>query len=132
MGPEGSLPVPEGAETTQMGYEYYPEGLAHVLRRAAEDFRGDLIVTENGIATAADARRRAFIETAAQGVSDCIAEGLPVKGYLYWSLLDNFEWAKGYTERFGLVYVDYATGTRTPKDSLSWYAETIRTNGDNL
>ena len=59
-------------------------------------------------------------------------DGADIRGYFYWSLLDNFEWAKGYTERFGLVYVDYATGKRTPKDSLSWYAETIRTNGENL
>ncbi|MBQ8954275.1 MAG: family 1 glycosylhydrolase, partial [Clostridia bacterium] len=96
IGPDGSLPVPEGKEKTQMDYEYYPEGVAHVLRRVAKDFRGDLIVTENGIATADDSRRVAFIDTATQGVADCIAEGLPVKGYLYWSLLDNFEWQKGY------------------------------------
>ncbi len=118
FGPDGPLPVPEGAELTQMDYEYYPEGVAHVLRRAAKDFHGDLIVTENGVATADDSRRAAFIETATKGVADCIAEGLPVKGYLYWSLLDNFEWQKGYAMTFGLVGVDRATMERHPKESL--------------
>ena len=120
IGPNGSLPVPEGAEITQMEYEYYPEGLAHVLRRVAKDFHGDLIVTENGIATADDSRRAAFIDTATQGVADCIADGLPVKGYFYWSLLDNFEWQKGYAMTFGLVGVNRETQQRQPKASLSF------------
>ena len=119
MGPAGSLPVPEGAETTQMGYEYYPEGLAHVLRRAALDFHGDLIVTENGIATSDDARRCSFIRTALEGVNGCLLDGLPVKGYLYWSLMDNFEWQKGFSMTFGLIAVDRATMERKPKESLS-------------
>ena len=118
IGPNGSLPVPEGKEKTQMDYEYYPEGIAHVLRRVAKDFHGDLIVTENGIATADDSRRAAFIDTATQGVAACISEGLPVKGYLYWSLLDNFEWQKGYAMTFGLVGIDRATQKRLPKESL--------------
>ena len=118
IGPDGSLPVPEGKEKTQMDYEYYPEGLAHVLRRVAKDFHGDLIVTENGIATADDSRRVAFIDTATQGVADCMDEGLPVKGYLYWSLLDNFEWQKGYAMTFGRVGDDRATQQRFPKESL--------------
>ena len=118
IGPDGSLPVPEGKEKTQMDYEYYPEGIAHVLRRVAKDFHGDLIVTENGIATADDSRRAAFIDTATQGVAECIAEGLPVKGYLYWSLLDNFEWQKGYAMTFGLIGTDRATQKRFPKESL--------------
>ncbi len=120
IGPNGSLPVPEGAETTQMEYEYYPEGLAHVLRRAAKDFHGDLIITENGIATADDARRCSFIRTALEGVEECIADGLPVRGYLYWSLMDNFEWQKGFSMTFGLIAVDRATMERQPKESLSF------------
>lgn len=120
IGPDGSLPVPEGKEKTQMDYEYYPEGIAHVLRRVAKDFHGDLIVTENGIATADDSRRTAFIDTATQGVAACMAEGLPVKGYLYWSLLDNFEWQKGYAMTFGLIGVRRETQQRQPKASLSY------------
>ena len=120
MGPDGSLPVPAGAETTQMEYEYYPEGLAHVLRRVAKDFRGDLIVTENGIATAEDTRRCSFIRTALEGVEECTADGLPVRGYLYWSLMDNFEWQKGFSMTFGLVALDRATMERKPRGSLSF------------
>jgi len=57
---------------------------------------------------------------------------MPVKGYLHWSFLDNFEWAAGYSERFGMVYVDYTNQRRILKDSARWYAEVIRTNGENL
>ena len=120
IGPEGSLPAPDGAELTQMNYEFYPEALEHVIRKAAEDFKGELIVTENGIATGDDKRRIAFIETALSGVQNCIRDGLPVKGYFHWSLLDNFEWQKGYSMTFGLISVDRTTQTRQPKESLSF------------
>lgn len=126
FGPEGSLSTPEGAELTQMGYEFFPEGLEHVLRRVAEDFKGELLVTENGIATADDTRRVAFIETALEGVRHCIADGLPVKGYFYWSLLDNFEWQKGYAMTFGLVAVDRTTQRREPKPSLYYLGQAGR------
>ena len=116
----GVLPAPEGAELTQMDYEFYPEALENVIRRVAKDFAGDLLVTENGIATADDSRRIEFIRWALQGVQNCIADGLPVKGYCYWSLLDNFEWQKGYAMTFGLIAVDRKTQTRYPKDSLSY------------
>lgn len=116
----GVLPAPEGAELTQMDYEFYPEALENVIRRVAKDFAGDLLVTENGIATADDSRRIEFIRRALQGVHNCIADGLPVKGYCYWSLLDNFEWQKGYAMTFGLIAVDRKTQTRCPKDSLSY------------
>ena len=114
------MTAPDGAELTQMDYEYYPQGLEHVLRRVAQDYHGDLIVTENGIATADDARRVAFIETALAGVQNCITDGLPIKGYLHWSLLDNFEWQKGFSMQFGLIAVDRATQNRTPKPSLAY------------
>jgi len=118
-GPEGQLPAPQSAELTQMDYEFYPQALEHVLRRVAEEFHGDLIITENGIATADDTRRVAFIDQALAGVRRCIADGLPVKGYFHWSLLDNFEWQKGYAMNFGLVTVDRKTMARTPKPSLA-------------
>lgn len=120
IGADGQLPNPDGAELTQMNYEFYPEALEHVLRKVAKDFHGDLYVTENGIATSDDSRRVAFIDTALKGVASCIADGLPVKSYFHWSLLDNFEWQKGYSMTFGLIAVDRTTQTRCPKESLSF------------
>ena len=118
---EGIRTTPEGAELTQMDYEFYPQALENVLRRVAQNFKGDLLVTENGIATSDDKRREAFIEGALAGVQRCKMDGLPVKGYLYWSLLDNFEWQKGFGMTFGLVAVDRAHGQkRTPKPSLNY------------
>ena len=119
-GPQGQLPAPEGAELTQMDYEFYPEALEHVLRRVREDFKGDLIVTENGVAVSDDKRRVEFIRRALAGVENCLNDGLPVKGYMHWSLMDNFEWQKGFSMTFGLIAVDRATQTRTPKESLAF------------
>ncbi len=118
-GPQGQLPAPEGAELTQMEYEFYPQALEHVIRRVRENFKGDLIVTENGVATPDDTRRVAFIRRALAGVESCIADGIPVKGYFHWSLMDNFEWQKGYSMTFGLIAVDRETQERTPKPSLA-------------
>lgn len=121
IGPDGQLPMPEGAELTQMGYEFYPQALANVLRAVAKDFHGDLLITENGIGTGDDTRRVEFIRQALAGVQDCLAESLPIKGYLHWSLLDNFEWQKGFSMTFGLIAVDRANGqTRHPKPSLAF------------
>lgn len=120
VGAEDDLPVPEGAECTQMGYEYYPEALEHVIRKVAKDFRGNLMVTENGVSCDDDARRVNFIKVATDGVAACIESGIPVKGYFYWSLMDNFEWQMGYRMRFGLISVNRETMERTPKESLSF------------
>ncbi len=114
----GGAQAEAGCLRTQMGYEDYPLAIANVVRKVAEDFHGDLIVTENGIATTDDNRRCAFIREAADGIAACIADGIPVKGYMYWSLLDNFEWQKGYGMTFGLIAVDRTTQTRYPKESL--------------
>ena len=119
-GPQGQLPAPQGAELTQMEYEFYPQALSHVLRKVREDFSGDLIVTENGIATDDDSRRVAFIQEALAGVRSCLDDGLPVRGYFYWSLMDNFEWQKGFSMTFGLIAVDRAAQARTPKPSLAF------------
>ena len=119
MGPEGSRPVPEGAETTQMGYEFYPQALENVLRSVHKSLPIPLMVTENGIATADDSRRVAFIEQALAGVQSCMADGIPVLGYCHWSLLDNFEWQKGFSMTFGLIAVDRANMERHPKESLA-------------
>ncbi len=119
IGPNGSMPVPEGAKTTQMDYENYPEALEHVIRRVYNEMPKPIIVTENGIATADDTERCSFIKTATDGVANCIADGIPVKGYMHWSLLDNFEWQKGYSMTFGLIAVDRTTQKRYPKESLA-------------
>ena len=119
-GPQGQLPCPESAELTQMDYEFYPEALEHVLRKVHEDFKGYLIVTENGVAVSDDSRRVEFIRRALQGVENCLADGIPVKGYCYWSLMDNFEWQKGFAMTFGLIAVDRSTLERHPKESLAF------------
>lgn len=116
----GQIDLPKGAELTQMSYEFYPEALENVIRAVHKDFKGDLIVTENGIATADDSRRVEFIRRALAGVQNCINDGVPVKGYCYWSLLDNFEWQKGFSMTFGLIAVDRTTQTRSPKESLAY------------
>lgn len=118
VGAEGSLPVPDGAETTQMGYEFYPQALGNVIRTVHKSLPIPIMITENGIATSDDTRRVAFIEQALAGVNACVDNGIPVVGYCYWSLLDNFEWQKGYSMTFGLIAVDRSTQKRYPKKSL--------------
>ncbi|MBP3678324.1 MAG: glycoside hydrolase family 1 protein [Agathobacter sp.] len=126
IGADGIMPVPEGAEVTQMDYEFYPEALEHVIRRADEEFKNagrtdmPIMVTENGLATSDDTRRVAFIEKATDGVVACKNDGIPVIGYMYWSLMDNFEWQKGYSMTFGMIAVDRATQKRTAKPSLKF------------
>ncbi len=120
VGPEDDLPVPDGAEKTQMNYEYYPQALEHVIRKVAADFKGDLMVTENGVSCDDDSRRVNFINVATDGVMNCVRDGIPVKGYFYWSLMDNFEWQMGYRMKFGLIAIDRENGlTRKPKESLA-------------
>lgn len=115
---EGNKYTPDGVELTQMGYEFYPQAIANVVRAVAKDFKGDIIVTENGIATADDSRRQEYIKTATAGLQECIADGIPLKGYMHWSLMDNFEWQKGFSMQFGLIAVDRNNMKRTAKESL--------------
>ncbi len=124
-GPKGQMPCPENAELTQMDYEFYPEALEHVIRSVHRDFKGNLIVTENGVATSDDTRRIEFIRRALQGVEHCLNDGIPVKGYCHWSLMDNFEWQKGYAMTFGMIAVDRTTLKRTPKESLQFLGSMI-------
>lgn len=120
FGAEGRIPYPEDAEMTQMNYEFYPQALENVIRKVSHKYKGELLVTENGIAVSDDSRRIAFLEGALQGVQNCIEDGIRVKGYCYWSLLDNFEWQKGYSMTFGLIAVDRKTQERIPKESLTY------------
>jgi beta-glucosidase len=119
----------ETDQTTQMGYEYYPQALGTAIRRANKSCPGvPILVTENGIATAIDEKRIAYIDTALREVLNCRAEGIDVRGYLYWSLLDNFEWAFGYAPTFGLVAVDRQTFMRQPRPSASWLGAVARSH----
>lgn len=120
VGADASLPVPTGADLTQSGYELYPEALEHIIRKVSKDFHGDLYITENGVATEDDQRRMEFIQRAIYGVKRCMKDGIPVKGYFYWSLLDNYEWQKAFGPKFGLVAVDRKTQKRMPKPSLEF------------
>ena len=115
------------AVRSDMGWEVHPTSLYHCLI-ALKRYNLPVYVSENGIADAADTRRAQFITDAAACVHRAIAEGVPVKGYLYWSLLDNFEWAEGFTKRFGLVEVDYATLARKVRPSAYVYKRVCERN----
>ena len=117
---QGEQDPSSDAQLTQMGYEYYPECTENVIRKVHESFRGDLLITENGIATDDDSLRIQYIDTALKGVLKCRDEGIPVKGYMYWSFMDNWEWQSGYSMKFGLVSVDRISQKHTPKPSLSF------------
>jgi len=130
MGPGGPLETHD-APLTQMGYEVWPEALEAVIRRVHDYTAGRLpmIVTENGIGTDDDDIRIDYVTRALRGVHACLDDGIDVRGYCYWSLLDNFEWDDGFGKTFGLVAVDRETFTRTPKPSARWYADVARVGG---
>jgi beta-glucosidase len=128
FGPEGVLGPEPGVPLTMMGYEVWPEALGATIRRAATVTGAPVLVTENGIATGDDRQRVEFVRRALESVLDCLADGVDVRGYTYWSLLDNFEWAHGYRPTFGLVAVDRATQVRTPKPSAAWLGQVARAN----
>jgi beta-glucosidase len=123
------------AQYTDMDWEVYPDGLHRLLVRVAEDYAPPAIyVTENGAAfgdvrghdgRVHDPERTAYLEAYLSAVARAAADGAPVKGYFVWSLLDNFEWGYGYSKRFGIVYIDYPTLERVPKDSFYWYRDLI-------
>ncbi|TMC84995.1 MAG: glycoside hydrolase family 1 protein [Chloroflexi bacterium] len=117
----------ETDETTQMGYEFYPQALGGAIRRANRSCPGvPILVTESGIATGNDEKRIAYIDRALREVTACLGDGIDVRGYMYWSLLDNFEWALGYGPTFGLVGVDRQTFARQPRPSASWLGAVAR------
>ena len=111
-----------------MGYEYWPQALEVSIRYAADTARTPIYVTENGLGHDDDTRRIAFVTDALHGLDRCLADGIDVRGYFYWSLTDNFEWAFGYGPRFGLVEVDRTTFVRTPKPSAAWLGAIARAN----
>jgi beta-glucosidase len=114
-------------DESDMGWEIYPEGIYHIIRDLAR-YKLPIYITENGLADADDSRRETFIREHLRWVHRAIEEGVDVRGYFYWSLLDNFEWDKGFWPRFGLVEVDYATQKRTVRESARKYAEICKAN----
>lgn len=130
---------PTGRPYTEMGWEVYPEGLYEILTRVHRDYAPPCIyVTENGAAFADrvdadgrvhDAQRMDFLREYIVQAHRALEEGVPLAGYFVWTLLDNFEWAYGYSKRFGIVYVDFATQERIVKDSGIWYRGVIAENG---
>jgi len=128
--------VKTGAPVTQMGWEIHPDGMVEVLRMA-HDLAPDLplYITENGAAysdrvntegAVEDPERVDYLQAHLEAARDAVAEGLPLRGYFIWSLIDNWEWAWGFSRRFGIVHVDYTTQKRTPKRSARWLADFLR------
>jgi len=138
-GIEFVAPVP-GASYTVMGWEVYPTALGALLVKLHKEYGvPSLLVNENGAAVddvvgsdgeVSDPRRIEYLREYIQAVGRVLEQGVPIQGYLVWSLLDNFEWAEGYSKRFGIVYVDYATQQRTVKESGHWYAALIEAHKD--
>lgn len=126
MGTTDRLPPPAGAEMTAAGYEFYPQALGGTIRFAHARIGRPIFVTESGIATDDDTRRIAYLDAALAEVRACLDAGIAVHSYVCWSLLDNFEWTRGYGERFGLVHVDYETFARTPKPSAHYLGALAR------
>ncbi len=114
-------------ETTDMGWEIYPEGIYHVLM-GLKKYQKPVYITENGLADADDKQRAKFVIDHLKFIHKAISEGVDVKGYFHWSLLDNFEWDKGFWPRFGLIEVDYETLERKPRPSCRIYAEIAKQN----
>jgi len=128
FGPAGQGPDDPDVPSTQMGYERWPQAVAYTARRAAEFTGLPVVVTENGIATDDDQERIAFLSEALSSLLGVLDDGVDVRGYYVWSLLDNFEWTHGYRPKFGLVAVDRETFERTPKPSAAWFSEVAKVN----
>ena len=130
VGPNGRLPMTE--KVLQMGYEYWPQALGACVREAARETGCPILVTENGIGTENDAERIRYTTEALKSLRDCIHDGIDVRGYIHWSLMDNFEWLYGYKPKFGLASVDRKTFKRTLKPSALFLAKVARSNGAAL
>ncbi len=137
--PAGIRREPPAGTPTAMGWEVYPPGLYEVLRRVTQDYApAALYITENGAAyedtltpagKVLDPQRQTYLQEHLRQMHRALADGVPLRGYFAWSLLDNFEWAEGYDKRFGLFYVDYPTQRRILKQSGAWFAQVARRNG---
>lgn len=128
IGSDGPVPLPVDAERTQTGDEFYPQAIGASIRYAYAQTGVPILVTENGLATEDDTQRARFIPVATASVLQARADGVPVIGYLHWSLLDNFEWFAGYGPKFGLVSVDRTTFARSIKPSAQVLATIARSD----
>jgi beta-glucosidase len=144
VAPDGSaqeVPMPASAKLTAFEWYVTPEAMYWGPKFLHERYGKPIVITENGISCrdwvsldghVHDAQRIDFTQRYLLEGARAIADGVPLEAYFHWSFIDNFEWAHGYKHRFGLVFCDYASGQRTPKDSAHWYAEVIRTSGASL
>ncbi|NOU35905.1 MAG: beta-glucosidase [Kiritimatiellaceae bacterium] len=128
-----------GSPKTSFMWEMTPNGFAWTCRWLWERYKTPLLITENGLSNndwvhldgkVHDPQRIDFVSRYLSALRQVISEGVSVRGYFHWSLMDNFEWAEGYKHRFGLIHVDFESQTRTLKDSALWYRDIIRSNGD--
>ncbi len=128
------VPAPHAQGTSDMGWENYPEGLTELLCGLKRDYPlPPVFITENGMAhrdvlvdgKVDDQPRIEYMRTHLSALKAAIDAGVDIRGFFYWSLMDNFEWSSGYAKRFGLVHVDYQTQVRTPKESAHWYRRFI-------
>jgi beta-glucosidase len=124
IGPDGL--VPPSGERTEMGYLFWPQCVEYTVRKVAHISELPIFVTENGIGTNDDTQRIRYLTEALRGVRHLKNDGIDVRGYFQWSLLDNFEWSLGYGPKFGIVAVDRTTFQRTMKPSARWYGDTTR------
>jgi len=136
-----ALPKQAGEPRTMIGWPVHPEGLYWASKFFHEEYNLPLYVFENGLSSmdwvdthgeVPDFQRIDFLTRYLQQYSRAHQENIPLAGYFHWSLMDNFEWAQGYRERFGLIHVDYQTLKRTPKASAQWYKKVIDSNGHIL
>ena len=131
--------IPQEGEKTTMGWIVDPGGLEELLLRLGSDYGGlPLLITENGASfddqvepdgSVLDLNRVSFLDRHLRAIHRALEAGVDLRGYFVWSLLDNFEWAEGYSKRFGVVHIDYETLRRTPKESARWYARVISAGG---
>jgi beta-glucosidase len=128
FGAKGPLRPEDGVPVLIMGYEFWPEALEASIRYASRLAGVPIVVTENGIGTTDDTQRIAYVRRALGGVINCLRDGVDVRGYFYWSLLDNFEWLFGYGPQFGLIAVDRTTQRRSAKPSAEWLGQIARHN----
>ena len=141
MAVEGNYQRIRGTAHTELQWDIYPDALKWGVIHNYKRYKLPIYITENGISThdwvsldgkVHDPNRIDFLARYLHGLKEGIQAGADVRGYFQWSFMDNFEWARGYNPRFGMIFVDYKTLERTPKDSAYWYKKVIETNGKDL